>query len=730
MKNMVLLAVVCAALSQGRAQESSPVQQQDSLKTYQLPEIVVTATRTEKSADAIGRSLTVISNQQLRTGLYQSVGEAISRVAGLYLVGAGQNWGMTQSIFLRGAASNQTAIMVDDIRLTDPSAVNNALDLSELSPLGFDRIEILRGSHSTLYGSSAIGGVVNLVTSKQRTPGLRLDAELRTGLFGQGASLFNQQLGLGYTLPVGLYFNGELYNSRVWGMDATIDTSRTTLMPRDRDGMHALDWLGKVGFRNDHLDIFLTFKNHQEKKDLDKAAYRDDDNYRLDFRRTLFTYGASYRFAEGWNLKFLGGISSMRRYAVDDSSVVDPSGRTDQTYTDAEYRGTTATHEVHASFRTVAFEAIVGTGLYRETMSSQSYFFTRSMYGPFEFRTNLDTLGLRTTTKHLFAHADLNGYLLDRSFQQFTLALGVRYSNHDSFGSFVTYEINPSYRLAEGSAVFVSYSTGFNAPSLYQLFAPDRNFSSGITRGNSALQPEESRSFEIGFKHAFGREAEVALSYFATAVERAIEYVYLWERTVPVEQLGKDFLRNDFRGDTYLNIGRQTTAGFELSFQARLSSQLSLSGNASLLRGTLRYQPADLSQEQTKGHHVQVYSNGAFLTREVESTELVRRPRTLLHARIEYSPSQDGQLWFELRHAGERSDIYYDSQRGPYGALGTLPVEAYTVADLTGLYRVSREFSVHLRLENLFDTRYREINGFATRGRGVVVSLQYAGRVD
>jgi vitamin B12 transporter len=419
----------------------------------------------------------------------------------------------------------------------------------------------------------------------------------------------------------------------------------------------------------------------------------------------------------------------MRRYAVDDSSVVDPSGRTDQTYTDAEYRGTTATNELHASFRTVAFEGIIGVGVYRETMSSKSYFVTNSIYGPFEFSTNLDTLGLRSTTKNLFAHADLNGYLFHPSFQQFSLALGVRVNNHNSFGSFTTYEVNPSYRLGEENVVFLSYSTGFNAPSLYQLFAPDRDFSSGVTRGNNRLQPEASKSFEVGFKRSFGNEADFTLSYFSTAVERAIEYVYLWERSVPVEQLGKDFMRNDFRGDTYLNIGRQTTTGFELTFHARLGSQLSLSGNMSLVSGTLLYQPADIPQDQTQGHHVQVYSNGAFVTREVESTELVRRPNTL-NVRVQYSPSPEGQLWFDLRHAGRRSDIYYDSQRGPYGALGTLPVEAYTVIDLTGHYRLSREVSLNMRIENLFDARYREINGFTTRGRGFVLSLGYAARVD
>lgn len=728
MKNIVLLALLLLIEREGRAQVVPGISSDDTLKTYTLPEIVVTATRSEKNPNDVGRSVAVLTAEQVKRSLMHSVGELLAWQAGMYTVGAGQNFGANQTVFLRGAAGHQTAVMVDDVRLTDPSGVNNALDLSELSFVGIDRLEIVRGAHSTLYGSSAIGGVVNLITQKNRTPGFHTDVRAWTGTFGKGTSQFGQELFLNFTDLSGLYVNGSVLNNRVKGLDATVDTTTDpkTFNRRDRDGLTSLDLMGKAGFRNDEFDAYVSLKRHTETKDIDNAAYRDDDNSTLAFRRTLLTYGVSYQPNARWNLKFLGGSSDMRRYAVDDSSVVDNAGNTDQTYADAEYTGTTTTNEFQTTLRLPGFEAVSGAGIYKETMGSKSFFYySNSIFGPFEFATNLDTLGLHSTTKNLFLHLDLNGYLLHASADRWNLTIGARLNNHSTFGNYSTFEVNPSFRIADGGVVYASYSTGFAAPSLYQLFAPEKDFTLGITRGNRELTPEKSRAFELGLKHSLNAETRFTLSYFHTVTENTIEYVYLWEKMVGIDQLGTDFLRNDFRGDTYVNVGEQTTDGFEFAVHAKLHERLSLSGNVSLVSGTLHYRPSDINQIQTQGHHVQIYSNGAFVSKEVESTDLVRRPNTL-NVILTYTPLDVWSLRLAVKHAGSRSDVYYDSQRGPFGALGTVPVAQYTVVDLSqNLYFFSDRLSVSARVENVFNMKYLEINGFTTRGRGLYVSVRY-----
>jgi vitamin B12 transporter len=356
-------------------------------------------------------------------------------------------------------------------------------------------------------------------------------------------------------------------------------------------------------------------------------------------------------------------------------------------------------------------------------MSIQSYFRTSSFFGPFEFSSNLDSLRLSATTRNVFAQLDLSGTMIAPGWEKFNLMVGARLNHHSAFGTDASVEFNPAYRIDHGGILYASFSTGLNAPSLYQLYTPERDYSSGITRGNPGLQPERSRSLEFGWKYSSSGGLFCSLALFGTIVENSIEYVYLWEKSVSIDQLGKDFSRNDFRGDTYLNLSRQTTRGFEGTFGTRLGDRWSITANLSVVGGTLEYHPSDINQLQTQGHWVQLYGNGAFLTQDLQSTDLVRRPNTA-NVSLEYRAMEAWTLRFDVRHAGQRSDVYYDSQRGPYGALGSQPVEAYTIVDLLQHFQFGKDWSANFRVENVMNKKYLEINGFTTRGRGVYLNIR------
>lgn len=699
----------------------------DTVKVYQLEEVVVTATRSEKDPADVRRSVTLITQDQMRNSIYNNVAELLSQQEGLYIVGTGQNPGMLQSMFTRGAASNQTTIMIDEVRITDPSGVNNALDLSELSFAGSERIEIVRGAHSTLYGSSAIGGVVNIFTQKNRKPGFHTDVELRIGTLGKGSSAFSQNAFLNYTDPTGFYVNAVINNSNIKGLDATVDTvtNPNVFKNRDKDGFDKRDVIGKIGFKNDQLDVYASYKNTGHKTDIDKGAYRDDDNYTLDFKRNLFTYGAAYKISNDVSLKFLGGYSDMKRVAVDDSSVIDKLGNTDHTYFDGTWKGSMSTNEIQANVRRKGFEGVFGGGYYRETMTSQTYFYSRSSFGVFESKTNLDTLNLNASTKNIFAHIDLNGSLVHEVLSGMALALGMRLNNHNAYGTNLTYEINPSLRISDHSLLYASYSTGFNAPSLYQLYAPNKNYISGITRGNKNLKPETSASYEIGLKQSFGNSINLAVAYFNSVVNDAIEYVYLWDKNIGIDTLGNNWARDDFRGDTYLNVSKQNTSGVEFTLTSQISEKLLFTGNLSMVSGKLTYNPSDINASQTGGNHVQVFSNGAFISKEVESLGLVRRPNTV-NLSLTYKTIDKLAIRVDVRHVGARSDIFYSSTLGPYGALGTVSVADYTLVDFSQKFTLNEHISLSARVENIFDTKYAEINGFTTRGRGIYLNVRYA----
>jgi vitamin B12 transporter len=689
-----------------------------------IPEVVISATRLEDKTTDIGRSLSVIGPKELKHSLYTNVAELLSKQEGIYIVGAGQNPGNTQTMFTRGTSSNHTLIMIDGIRVTDPSAINNGIDLSELSLANVERIEIIRGSHSTMYGSSAIGGVVNIITRKNQMPGLNGSLEHKTGTFGKNAYLSQPNIFLNYSHKSGFYVNAAGIGLISKGLNATVDTIKdpNTFHTHDADNFYKTDLAAKTGFNNGKFDVFAAYKYTIQQNDIDKAAFRDDDNEYIKFRRDFFNYGASYKFSEKIHLQYVGGYSYMSRKLTDDSSKVNDAGDYDQNFSYNWYRGKIIQNELQMNIILKGVKSSVGAGKYDDRMTSQTFF-----YSPFyQASADLDTLNLKSSIRYLYLHTTLTGEMISEKLSKISLGLGTRFNSHSLFGSYMTYEINPSYKLNERSILYFSYSTGFNAPSLYQLYSPDTYYASNISRGNPNLKPETSRSIEAGLKQSVGKNISFTASLFRNYIYNNIEYVLLWDKNVGIDTLGNDFMRDDFRGDCYLNIGTLENQGFELSLDAKFLKKFRLTANYSYVDGKIRYKPSEIDQNHTAGNHVQLNSNGAFVSQnESESDGLIRRPRNTFNVGLLCKPLDKLSLRVDSRSVAFRSDIFYDPNIKPYGALGTVPVAAYTVVDFTVNYAFSKSLFAALRIENAFNTKYSEIKGFSTRPRGVFIKLAY-----
>ena len=693
----------------------------DTLKTYYQSPVVVSASRMEQRLHEVARSASVISSAHLGMSLHTSLADALEQENGLYIVGAGQNYGMLQSFFVRGAANNQTAVLIDGVRLTDPSTVNNAIDGSELSLTGVERIEIVRGSHSTFFGSSAIGGVVNIISQSPTDVGFAANASVTGGLFGSGTSFLDQEVNITALDGSGLFAITNFKRQKSEGLDATVDTvtNPAIFKKRDRDGFQKTDMATKFGYRSATWEVFGAYRQGTQKADLDREAFVDDDNYTLSFRRQLLTYGSSLEFSRGFKLKAVGGYSVMNRDAENDSSIVSINGDTDHLVTEDRYKGSTATHELQCEFAVDNVFGIFGLGSYRETMSSRN----RLFYSGYEKTDDTDTLKPTSETLSLFANVIISGGNIAPFLNPISLGMGVRTVKNNLFGSSTTFDVNPSMRVFEGGVIYAAYSKGFNAPSLYQLFSPEPHYLSMITRGNKGLKAEESQSFEVGAK--FDNDfVSVTVSGFHVEIDNVIEFVYLWDKSIGLDTLGNDWLRDDNRGNTYLNLGKQISRGIEFSVEATLLKNLWASAGFSLIGGTLSYSPVSLDVAKTEGHHVQLYSNGAFLNNDVEVETLVRRPNTA-HVTVRCEPYEEWLLLLSIRSVGKRYDVFYDSQLGPYGALGAREVDAYVLVDLSQRLELMKNLVVRAKIENVFDTRYSEIRGFTTRGRGVYFGMQY-----
>jgi vitamin B12 transporter len=697
--------------------------QTDSLRSFETRDIVISASRTEQEPFKIGRSVTLLTRDDLNRRIHRSFGELLARQTGTFIVGAGQVPGGLQSIAMRGVANHQTAVFVDGFRLIDPSSVDNALDLTELDLSGVERIEIVRGAHGTLYGSPAVGGMIHVITSGQRRTGFQGRVVSNNGIFGSGTHDLNQTVNLRYGLWNGLFAEGSMYHQSVRGLNATIDTVRTPGVFKniDRDDLSRLNVSLGTGLTNDEWDVRLRYSQTNYDADIDDGAFVNDPNYTVDVTRHLSQLSIRKFLSDRLSFTWSGGYSAFKRDAIDDSSVVNAAGDTDHSYYRGTFEGELAQAEAQINWRGRAISVVAGGGLNAETMTSRVFILNTAFN--FSSLSDLDTLDIHSTLGHVFVHGDINGAVISDHLLRWNLGLGTRWNRHDRYGTNWTFELNPSYQASEHTILYAAFTGGFNAPSLYRLYAPDSYYTSNITRGNENLKPEKSRTFEAGIKQRFER-VEGSVAYYRSRVSEIVDFVYLWDSQIGIDTLGNDFLRDDYRGDTYLNIGTQTVDGMELEFVLRPHDAVRMGANAAFAWGKLEYDESKIDAEKTQGHHVQVLSNGVFLTGKASSKRLIRRPHTVNgDMTIKVMPST--HVGGAVRYVGRRYDVFYNPALGPFGALDSKSLPPYAVVDVHASHQLNDHLSVSVQLNNVFNDTQQEIRGYRSVGRALYAGIRY-----
>lgn len=706
MRKVIFILAFANVLAHAKAQTDT---------TRTLKEVVVTASRYDQPILETPRSVTVINSDVIRNSVYTSVGDLLSKQPGIYIVGGNQTPGTNQSLFLRGSNSNQIVVMMDGVRITDPSAPNNAVDLSELSLTNVERIEIIEGAHSTMFGGGAVGGAINIITKKNSAQGFHGNASLLGGSFGNQSSTFNTSANLSYNFGNGLYVNGSFFDQRVNGLNASTDTVKKPFRSPDKDAFRKTDGYAKIGYRKNKLDAFVSFKRNTQRADIDAGAYADDDNAYLSFERNLVNYSIAYQLNSKFNLMGNGSLSNSQRINENDSSLI-ATNSYDGNFSKGVYNGRLSTNELQLNYKDDHFSAIAGGGVFFEQMDFNTYFYASSF--KYTSKVNYDTIKTQATTYYGFAHGSWHG----GENNKVGLSAGVRLSNHSLFGNFLTFDVNPSYAISSSSLVYASVSSGYNAPSLYQLFDPTMGFGAFTNRGNKTLNPEKSISLEIGFKKEFGNGSYFTAAAFQTTTTDLIDYVYLWNKNTAVQSLG--YL--DYLGDTYLNISQQKVQGMELSGKWLILPKLSWSANITWLANTeITYKQSDLDANKTGGNHVQLFANGAFITGDGSSKNLTRRPSATGFSEIRYQASSAFHVILDYRLASQRSDSYYDYALGPFGALNQRNVATYQLIDVGGFYRLNKNISLTAKIENIFDTQYQEILGYNTRGRSAYLRVNF-----
>jgi vitamin B12 transporter len=472
---------------------------QSGAAPVRLEPVVVTATRLPTPISRVAGAVTVLGAEDLARRQARTVAEALATVPGLRVVRSGPA-GQQTSVFIRGASSSHTLVLIDGIRANDPSSPTGAFDFSGLTLENVERIEIVRGPLSTLYGSDAVGGVVQIMSRRgSRTP--RASARLEVG------SRDTVDLALGASGPGGALEAG-LY--RTAGESVTPERLRAGA-PGERDGHRAGSAAGRARVQvSEALDLSLLGRYLDTRTDLDPGPGEDPDA-RIDQRQAYLRGEAHASLAAGrWDSTLALDYS---RHDRDNRN--DPQGPFD-TRERSSYRGErTALRWQNDVTLPRGHLLSAGAEVEREQADSRSALDLGGL--PVAARTDA-----AATTRALFLQDafDLGETLLGSA--------GVRLDHHQDFGSALTWRVAVAHTLASSATrLTASVGTGFKAPSLDQLYGVTVS-AFGLFRGNPDLEPERSLGWELGLEQSLaGGAATLGAMGFASRIEDLIALAFL-----------------------------------------------------------------------------------------------------------------------------------------------------------------------------------------------------------
>jgi vitamin B12 transporter len=511
---------VLTAIAIGSQLTAQTVQEKDSLVTS-LNEVIVTATKSRVKQSQTGKIVTVIDQKTIANNAGRTISELLNTQAGIFINGANNNAGTNTDLYFRGAGSGNTLIVIDGIPVYDPSApTSQTFDLNNIPLDQVERIEILKGGQSTLWGSDAIAGVVQIFLKKNTAKKIALNGSAAYGSFTtfRGNIGVNGALGKwGYTAQYGYTGTG--------GISVAHDSTGHGNFEDDEFRQHTV--LAEVNYQlSKDLTIRLFENFNTYKTGLDAGAFTDDKDYTNRNKNSLTGLALKYK-KDRLTWHFLGSYQHLNRLTVDDST---DKGNPWYNYAKGDYTGNTGNLESYINLPFNNKLELVAGMQYIDQRSDQSYL-SVSAYGPYETKVGGDSVNINNYA----AYASL--LIKDQS--NFNLELGGRYNYHSRYGSNGTFTFNPSYVFEGHVKVFVNISSGYRMPTLYQLYSE---------YGNKELEPEKSTTYEMGVQTAGDDERT-------------------WLRLAAFKRDSKNLIA--FGAIHYVNRDEQHDYGFEL--ESRLS---------------------------------------------------------------------------------------------------------------------------------------------------------------
>jgi vitamin B12 transporter len=606
-------------------------------------EVVVTGNPTEKRLEELTVPVTVINAQQIEQEKALSLSELLRDVPGVFVRQKGAT-GASTSVILRGALSTQTLVLIDGIEVNDPN-LGGAFDFSDFDTAGVERIEVVRGSYSALYGSSAVGGVINIITKKGTgEPRLSVDA--------LGGSFDTARLSIGGS--------GTSENTN-WSLCAS-QFQTNNAMPHNSHWRET--FAGKTGTvlgGGLALEI-LAYVNRSQSEDpydygsplpLDKNITRERDQYVLGAK-------LSHRVSDVLSYSVKSSFFDTDSYFENRG---DTPGAPDELTSTSESSVSTIQAQVETDMAKLLQAGDLGwqfiAGGQAKRITTLNFAVSQNFFPPPPTTTTL--FEDETEDKALYFHNELVFG------EKLTLSTGMRLDRYGSLATECLPRVGARFAISKTTVLKENYGEGFRAPSPIEFFDP--------WVGNVNLKPERSRSYDRSIEQSFfGGKVKLEATYFKIRVKDLIAWnpsTFILENYKKTETEGAELAFS-------WNVVKRLSAGLSYTYQnARdLSDNSQLPGRSPHFGGVkLAYSGERLTAVLDCYFSEAIPSEGILDEKGRPQPDAAKAK--LVNLAVAYKATEQAEIFLKLTNLLD--ERYKESQSAPY----VLPFAAYLGVSLT-----------------------------------------------
>ncbi|MBC7767797.1 MAG: TonB-dependent receptor [Phycisphaerales bacterium] len=458
-------------------------------------ELIVTATRVPTPAERLPANVHVIDADEARSRGVTNISDALAEAPSLNIIRSG-GFGQQSSVFAGGANSNHTLVLYDGLRLNDPSTPGSSFDTGQDTLAGLSRIEIVQGPMSAVFGSDAIGGVINILPRRGGEGPLNAQLDLAGGSF----ATLTASAGVDGTVGAFRYaLTGEAFATG--GYDLVPE--RMATHTGDADGAESATFTGAFDVAlSPDLTADVLLRHREARADFDGFLYPPPsfneqrvDDPDLEIAKndlSVARLGADWRINETLTLRTTAGALRQDREEADAGT------------TTASYFGERRFADLTLNWRTGDIGALQNTSIVAGVEAQEEI-----------VRIDQGFAAIAAEQRHdgVFVTAQGDMDLL-------TLTAAARVDDFEGFGRTTTWRIGASYAVLQNTRVYAAYGTSFRAPTLYERF---------IYFGDPGLDPETGSAWEAGADlrfSLFGRDggAEFGALYRTQRIEDLIDF--------------------------------------------------------------------------------------------------------------------------------------------------------------------------------------------------------------